>query len=89
MNGLAGPKQPRRSWRGVARAIVLPMPGGIWAAAWGEADDDPDYTTVATILDFEPPQRMVLSESGYHAKGEQSSSRSSSSRETCRGRCSA
>ena len=57
-----------RGWWGVARAVVLPQPGGIWAAAWGVAEDDPDYITVATIRDFEPPRRMVLSNYLYRAK---------------------
>ena len=57
-----------RQWWGVSRAIVLPEPGGTWAAAWGEAEDDPDYTTVATIRVFQPPHRMVLSNYRYHAK---------------------
>ena len=57
-----------RRWWGVSRAIVLPEPGGTWAAAWGEAEDDPDYITVATIREFRPPHRMVLSNYRYHAK---------------------
>jgi uncharacterized protein YndB with AHSA1/START domain len=58
-----------RRWWGVARAVVLPQPGGVWAAAWGDSEDDPDYITVATIREFEPPQRMVLSDYRYRARG--------------------
>ncbi len=57
-----------RQWWGAARAVVLPKPGGIFAAAWGEAEDDPDYVTVATIREFQSPHRMVLSNYLYHAK---------------------
>lgn len=57
-----------RGWWGAARAVVLPQAGGIWAAAWGEAEDDPDYITAATIRDFEPPRRMVLIDYRYRAK---------------------
>ncbi len=57
-----------RRWWGAAHAIVLAEPGGIWAAAWGEAEDDPDYVTVATMRDFLPPERMVLSNYRYYAK---------------------
>ncbi len=57
-----------RLWWGVARAVVLPQPGGVWAAAWGEVEDDPDYITAATIREFEPPHRMILSDYRYRAK---------------------
>ena len=57
-----------RHWWGVARAVVLAEPGGVWAAVWGEAEDDPDYITVATIREFEPPRRMVLGDYRYRAK---------------------
>src|SRR5687767_7777978 len=57
-----------REWWGVARAVVLPQAGGVWAAAWGETEDDPDYITAATIRDFEPPRRMVLTDYRYQAK---------------------
>jgi uncharacterized protein YndB with AHSA1/START domain len=57
-----------RAWWGVARAVVLPEPGGVWAAAWGDAEDDPDYVTVATVRVFDPPRRMVLADYRYRAK---------------------
>jgi uncharacterized protein YndB with AHSA1/START domain len=56
-----------RHWWGVARAVVLAEAGGVWAAAWGESEDDPDYITVATIREFEPPRRLVLCDYRYHA----------------------
>jgi uncharacterized protein YndB with AHSA1/START domain len=34
-----------REWWGVSRDIVTPEQGGIWVAAWGEDEDDPDYVT--------------------------------------------
>lgn len=57
-----------RGWWGAARAVVVPGPGGLWAAAWGESEDDPDYTTVATIREFDPPKRMVLADYRYRAR---------------------
>ena len=57
-----------RDWWGAARAVVLAEPGGVWAATWGESEDDPDYVTVATIEEFEPPARMVLTDFRYRAK---------------------
>lgn len=52
-----------RQWWSAARAIVMPERGGTWAAAWGDEEDIPDYVTVATISEFDPPRRMVLA--GY------------------------
>lgn len=57
-----------RQWWGVSRAIVLPERGGIWAAVWGDVEDDPDYVTIATIREFEPPRRMVLCNYRYRAR---------------------
>ncbi len=57
-----------RQWWGAARAIVLPEKGGIWSATWGDSEDDPDYVTMATIREFEPPRRMVLGDYRYRAR---------------------
>lgn len=57
-----------RSWWGAARAVVLAQPGGIWAAAWGESEDDPDYITAAVIREFDPPRRLILADFRYHAR---------------------
>ncbi len=59
-----------RQWWGAARAIVIPERGGIWAAAWGEDEDKPDYITVATIRSLEPPYRLVLADYRYFAPSE-------------------
>ena len=57
-----------REWWNVSRAIVLAQPGGIWAATWGDDEDNPDYITAAKIREFEPPRRMVLTDYRYLAK---------------------
>lgn len=57
-----------RGWWGAARVIVIPEPGGTWAAAWGAEEDDPDYVSVATLREFEPPRRTVFTNYRYHAK---------------------
>ena len=57
-----------RRWWSASRAIVLAEPGGTWAAVWGEAEDDPDYITIATLREFQPPRRMVLTDYRYRAK---------------------
>ena len=38
-----------REWWSAARAIVIPETAGIWAAAWGDDEDAPEYIAVATI----------------------------------------
>lgn len=57
-----------RSWWGAARALVMPVEGGLWSAAWGESEDDPDYLTSATLRVFDPPRRLVMTDYRYHAK---------------------
>jgi uncharacterized protein YndB with AHSA1/START domain len=57
-----------RGWWGAARAIVLAETGGVWAAAWGADEDDPDYITTATIREFDPPRKMVLADYRYKAR---------------------
>ncbi|MDH3253438.1 MAG: SRPBCC domain-containing protein [Acidobacteriota bacterium] len=51
-----------RHWWSATRAVVVPERGGIWAAARGHEQDDPDYVTAAAISKFEPPRRLVLSD---------------------------
>lgn len=57
------------SWWSAERAIVMPETGGTWAATWGVDEDDPDYVTVATIREFDPPRRLVLGDYRYRARG--------------------
>ena len=57
-----------RHWWQANRAIVMPVSGGIWAAAWGEDEDDPDYIVSATLRVFDPPMRLVLADYRYYAK---------------------
>ncbi len=58
-----------RGWWGAARVIVLPREGGVWAAAWGGREDDPDYVTGARISVFDPPKRLRLSGFNTFARG--------------------
>ena len=57
-----------RAWWGASQAVVLAETGGTWAAVWGADEDDPDYVTVATIQEFDPPNRLVLGDYRYYAK---------------------
>ena len=56
-----------RKWWMAERAVVVAKPGGLWAAAWGP-EDDPDYVSAATIRVFDPPRRMLLTDTLYFAK---------------------
>ncbi len=64
---LITPSAIRRWWQ-ASRAIVMPLRNGVWAAAWGDEEDVPDYMTSATLEVFEPPKRLVLADYRYYAK---------------------
>ena len=57
-----------RDWWSVSRSIVMPESGGYWVATWGEDEDDPDYISLARILEFDPPRRMLLGDYQYRIK---------------------
>ena len=57
-----------RAWWGASRAIVHSVPGGIWAAVWGDDEDDPEYVTIARMTEFDPPRRLVFADYEYHAR---------------------
>jgi uncharacterized protein YndB with AHSA1/START domain len=57
-----------RAWWGAARVIVVPEVGGTWAATWGDDEDAPDYVSVSTLVEFDPPRRLVFGDYRYHAR---------------------
>lgn len=57
-----------REWWGASRAIVIPSAGGLWAAAWGDDEDNPDYITAATMTVFDPPARIVFADYRYESR---------------------
>lgn len=57
-----------RAWWQAERAIVLPGEGGLWCAAWGDDEDQPDYSTAARLRVFEPPTRLVLDRYTYRSR---------------------
>lgn len=57
-----------RQWWSADRVIVIAREGGIWAAAWGENEDNPDYVSSARIARFEPPTRIALTDFIYYSK---------------------
>ncbi len=56
-----------RVWWGASRAIVDAREGGVWTAAWGD-EDDPDYISTATLVEFDPPRRLAMRFGQYYAK---------------------
>ena len=56
-----------RGWWGASHVIVMPRAGGVWTAAWGE-EDDPDYISIATLVEYDPPKRLVMKYGDYYAK---------------------
>src|SRR5687768_1027498 len=56
-----------RGWWGACRAIVIPEKNGVWTAAWGD-EDAPEYISTATLVEFDPPRRLVMKYGKYHAK---------------------
>ncbi len=61
-----------RAWWMAARVIVVPKPGGVWAAAWGADEDTPDYISTATMTLFQPPPaapaRLRFEDYTYHTR---------------------
>ena len=55
-------------WWGASRAIVLAEKNGLWAGAWGEDEDRPDYISSFTIAEYEPPKRILFTDAKYFSK---------------------
>lgn len=55
-------------WWGASRVIVLPQKDGIWTAAWGEDQDQPDYISSFRIKEYEPPHRILFTDGKYYSK---------------------
>jgi len=55
-------------WWQALRAIVLPEQNGIWIAAWGEDEDNPDYISSFVIKKYDPPKRILFADTRYFSK---------------------
>lgn len=66
-NSLITPSRINEWWKS-STAIVNPKKGGIWMASWGEDIDAPDYVTSAVLSEFDPGQRLVMSDYDYLSK---------------------
>ncbi|MEZ6195425.1 MAG: SRPBCC domain-containing protein [Planctomycetota bacterium] len=59
-----------RAWWSASRAIVIPETGGMWAATWGESEDEPDYVVGARIAACRRPHLLALDRYRYFARRE-------------------
>jgi uncharacterized protein YndB with AHSA1/START domain len=57
-----------REWWSAAKVIVVPRVGGLWVATWGPNEDDPEYTTAARILVWNPPETLRLGHFQYFTR---------------------
>lgn len=57
-----------QQWWQVKTAIVLAEVGGRWTASWGDDVDRPDYIGSAFIKEYQPFQRLTLSDYQYYSK---------------------
>ena len=66
-NSFIKPSQIKKWWSAIS-AIVLPEKDGTYVVSWGESEDHPEYISMATILEIDPPKRLVLSYDKYWTK---------------------
>ena len=64
---LVAPSQIKKWWFAKS-AIVLPEVGGFYSAAWGDDEDKPDYISIASISEFERPNKLTLVYEKYYSK---------------------
>src|SRR5215208_2671967 len=56
-----------RSWWGASSVVIDARKGGSWVTASGEGENDSDYVNSFSILEFEPPTRMLLGSGKYYS----------------------
>lgn len=54
-----------KQWWYVHSAIVIPEKGGIYALAWGESIDRPDYVTVSRLSEYEFGKKLSMRNESY------------------------
>ncbi len=56
-----------KQWWYVHTAIVVPELGGIYALAWGESIDAPDYVTVSRLTEYEFGKKLSMANESYYS----------------------
>lgn len=59
-----------RSWWNADRVIIIPRKNGMYAAAWGEDEDDPEYVSSGIYGVYDPPYKSILVDFRYYAKSD-------------------
>ena len=54
-----------RSWWGATNVVIDPREGGSWVTAAGEGEQKAEWVTSFQIMEFDPPNRMVLGSGKY------------------------
>jgi len=56
-----------RSWWGASTVVIDPRQGGSWVTASGDAEKSAEFVNSFEILEFDPPNRMLLGAGKYFA----------------------
>ncbi|MCY3628415.1 MAG: SRPBCC domain-containing protein [Bacteroidota bacterium] len=59
-----------RSWWNANRVIIIPRTNGMYSAAWGEDEDDPEYVSSGIYRVYDPPYKSVIEDFRYYAKSD-------------------
>ena len=54
-----------RSWWGASTVVIDARAGGSWVTAAGDGNNDSEYINSFEILEFDPPNRMLLGSGRY------------------------
>ena len=65
-NALVTPSLIKQWWY-VQTAIVMPELGGVYALAWGESIDRPDYLTVSRLTEYEFGKKLSMTYESYYS----------------------
>ena len=59
-----------RSWWNADRVIIIPRKNGMFAAAWGEHEDDPEYVSSGVYKVYSPPRKSIIEDFRYYTKSD-------------------
>ena len=59
-----------RSWWNADQVIIIPRKNGMFAVAWGENEDDPDYISSGIYRVYDPPYKSMIEDLRYYTKSD-------------------
>jgi len=65
-NALISPSLIKQWWY-VSAAIVIPEVDGIYALTWGDDLDNPDFTTVSRLTEFDYGKHLAMTNEKYYS----------------------